>query len=51
MNIMDWLARYSEYLSGEAISECIVAFKEIYNNENTTLKNAYIYANPGSNVV
>jgi hypothetical protein len=51
MSVMDWLARYSEFLSGDAISQCIEAFKEIFNTDNATLKNAYIYANTNSNVI
>jgi hypothetical protein len=51
MNIMEWLARNCDYLSAKIITECIVAFKEIYNTDNATLKNAYIYAKPSSNVI
>jgi hypothetical protein len=51
MNIMDWLARNSDFLSADPIQECIVAFKELYNTENATLKNAYIFAKHSSNVI
>lgn len=51
MNIMDWLARNSDYLTAQPIQECIVAFKELYNTENATLKNAYIFAKHSSNVI
>ena len=51
MNVMDWLARNADFLSQEPIQECIVAFKELYNTENVTLKNAYIFAKHTSNVV
>lgn len=51
MNIMDWLARNSDFLSADPIQECIIAFKELYNTENATLKNAYIFAKHSSNVI
>lgn len=51
MNIMDWLARNSDFLSAEPIQDCIQAFKELYNTDNATLKNAYIFAKHTSNVV
>jgi hypothetical protein len=51
MNIMDWLARNSDFLSAEPIQDCIQAFKELYNTDNATLKNAYIFAKHTSNVI
>lgn len=51
MNIMDWLARNSDYLSAKPITDCIVAYKELYSTDNTTLRNAYIYAKPSSNAI
>ena len=51
MNIMDWLSRNAEFLSPNLITDMIVAFKELYNTDNATLKNAYIYAKHSSNVV
>ena len=51
MNIMDWLARNSDFLSADPIQDCIQAFKELYNTENATLKNAYIFAKHSSNVI
>lgn len=48
---MDWLARNCDFLSANIITECIVAFKELYNTDNATLKNAYIYAKHSSNVM
>lgn len=51
MNIMDWLARNSDFLSADPIQECIIAFKELYNTDNATLKNAYIFAKHSSNVI
>jgi hypothetical protein len=51
MNVMDWLARNADFLSSEPIQDCIVAFKELYNTDNATLKNAYIFAKHSSNVV
>eukprot|EP00347_Sterkiella_histriomuscorum_P022366 403330738 len=51
MNIMDWVARNSEFLTAQPIQESIAAFKELYNTENATLKNAYIFAKHSSNVI
>lgn len=51
MNIMDWLARNSDFLSADPIQECIQAFKELYNTDNATLKNAYIFAKHSSTVI
>jgi len=51
MNVMDWLARNCDFLSPDPIQECIFAFKELYNTDNATLKNAYIFAKHSSNVV
>ena len=51
MMSMDWLVRYSDFLSGAAICDCIDAFTEIFNTENSTLKVAYIHANTNSDVV
>ncbi len=51
MNVMDWLSRNSDFLSADPIQECILAFKELYNTDNATLKNAYIFAKHSSNVV
>jgi hypothetical protein len=51
MGVMEWLARYSDFLTGEMIYKCINAFKDIYNTDNATLRNAFIYANTNSNVV
>jgi hypothetical protein len=51
MNVMDWLSRNADFLSSDPIQECIVAFKELYNTDNVTLKNAYIFAKHTSNVI
>lgn len=51
MNVMDWLARNADFLSHDPIQECIYAFKELYNTENATLKNAYIFAKHSSNSI
>jgi hypothetical protein len=51
MNVMDWLSRNADFLSADPIQECILAFKELYNTDNATLKNAYIFAKHSSNVV
>ncbi len=51
MNQMDWLARNSEFLSPDCISKCILAFKDLYSNDQVTLKNAYITAKHTSNAV
>lgn len=48
MDVMDWLARNSDYLSAKSIQDVIAAFKELYNTENSTLKNAYIFAKHNS---
>jgi len=50
MEVMDWLVRYIDFLSGKAIFECIEAFKSIFNVENETLKVAYIYAKTNTTV-
>jgi hypothetical protein len=33
MNEMDWLARNAEFLSPDAITKCLLAFKELYNTD------------------
>ena len=34
MNEMEWLARNAEFLSPDAITKCLMAFKELYNPTN-----------------
>ena len=51
MNLMDWLARSSEFLSPEAITKCLLAYKELYNYENVAQRNAYIKAKHTSEAV
>jgi len=48
---MDWLARNAEFLSPEAISKSLTAFKELYNFEDVALRNAFIKAKHMSNAV
>ncbi|CDW73709.1 UNKNOWN [Stylonychia lemnae] len=51
MSVMDWLSRNADFLSAAPIQDCILAFKEIYQTDNATLKNAYIFAKHSSNVI
>ena len=51
MNQMDWVSRNSEFLSPDAITNCIAAFKEQYATENATLRNAYIHAKHSSEAI
>lgn len=49
MNQMDWLARNAEFLSPDAITKCLLSFKELYNTDQMNQKNAYITAKHTSN--
>jgi deoxyribodipyrimidine photolyase-like uncharacterized protein len=51
MNQMDWVARNSEFLSPDAITLSIAAFKEQYATDNATLRNAYIHAKHSSDSI
>ena len=51
MNLMDWLARNSEFLSPEAITKCLMAYKELYNFENLAQRNTYIKAKTNSEAI
>lgn len=51
MNQMDWLARNAEFLSPDSISKCLLAFKDLYNNDQVSLKNAFISSKHTSNAV
>jgi len=51
MTQMDWLARNAEFLSPDSISKCLLAFKDLYNSEQMTLRQAYITAKHTSNAV
>ena len=42
MDTLDWLARNSEFISTDSISNCLKEFKELYSNHNILLKNEYI---------
>jgi hypothetical protein len=48
---MDWLARNAEFLSPDSISKCLLDFKDLYNNDQENLKNAFISAKHTSNAV
>jgi len=51
LNEMEWLARNAEFLSPDAITKCLIAFKELYNTDNMPSKNAYINAKHTSNAI
>ena len=51
MNILDWLARNTEFLSISVISEIIQAFNDLYQSDNETRNQAFIYAKHGSSVM
>ena len=51
MNLMDWLARNSEFLSPEAITKCLLAYKELYNFDNVAQRNSYIKAKHASEAI
>ena len=48
---MDWLSRNSEFFSPEAITKCLVAFKDLYNFEDAAQRNTFIKAKHFSNAV
>jgi hypothetical protein len=50
-NEMDWLARNSEFLSPDAITKSLLAFRELYTSEHVNLKNAYISGKHTSHAV
>jgi len=51
MDRMDWLARNAEFLSPESITKCLLAFKDLYNFDNTEDRNAYVKAMHNSDAV
>ncbi len=51
MNEMEWLARNAEFLSPDAITKCLMAYKELYNTDIVPQKNAYINAKHTSNTI
>jgi hypothetical protein len=51
MNTMDWLARYSEYLTPDSITNTVMAFKELYNTDNTVTRNSFINSKHSSEAV
>ena len=51
MDRMDWLARNAEFLSPEAITKCLLAYKQLYNFDNTVERNLYVKAHHASNAV
>lgn len=42
MDTLDWLARYSEFISTDSVSNCLKEFKELYSNDNPKVRNEYI---------
>ncbi|CAI2385199.1 unnamed protein product [Moneuplotes crassus] len=42
MDTMDWLARNSEFISTDAVTNCLKEFQELYSVENPQRKNEYI---------
>jgi hypothetical protein len=50
-NQMDWLARNAEFLSPDAITKGLLAFKELYATDQMNQKNAYITAKHTSHAV
>jgi hypothetical protein len=42
MDTLDWLARNSEFISTDAISNCLKEYKELYMNHNPIIQTAYI---------
>jgi len=42
MNVMDWLARNTEFLSPHSITKCLTVYKELYKTDNVGIKNSYI---------
>lgn len=51
MNQMEWLARNAEFLSPDAITKCLLAYKELYSSDHLSQKNAYISAKHTSGAV
>lgn len=42
MDTLDWLARNSEFLSTDSISNCLKEFKELYTSNSPKQRNMYI---------
>jgi len=51
MNWMDWLARNADFLSPDQITKCLLAYKDIFNNQSLPTRTAYITAKHSSNAV
>ena len=51
MDLMDWLARNAEFISPEAISKCLIAFKQLYNFDDVEQRNIYVKARHKSNAI
>ena len=51
MNTMDWLARYSEYLTPDSITNTVLAFKELYTTDNTVTRNSFINSKHSSEAI
>ena len=51
MDWMDWLARNAEFMSPEAITKCLSEFKDLYNFEDASSRNAFIKAKHNSDSV
>ena len=48
---MDWLARNAEFLSPESITKCLLAYKDLYNFDNASDRNAYVKAQHSSDSI
>ena len=51
MDLMDWLARNAEFFSPESIQRCLNAFRDLYSQEDISLRNSFIKANHASRAV
>jgi len=51
MDRMDWLSRNAEFLSPDSITNCLIAYKDLYNFDNIPDRMAYVKAIHGSNAV
>jgi glutaminase len=51
MNCLEWVSRNADYLSEEAISNCLKSFKEQYSTTSQTQTNAFIFTSHQSDII
>ena len=51
MHALDWVARNAIYCTPNSVETSITTFKSLYNNDNQTLTNAFIFSSHNSDVI